>query len=96
MSYWKDNLVDMGDVKRKTERKVLFLALPNIPDIAKITGSCGCTDVKMKDRILTATYKAGEIPNHITADTQPIKVYITVAYKDGTQEILTLIGVKTR
>lgn len=97
MNYWKEMKINFGSIKRNTSKKIIFEALPDIPEIKGITASCGCTTFKYnkEDGTLKIIYKAKDIPVHITGNQSVIK-YIHVTYEDGTQDTLTLTGVKTR
>ena len=46
-------------------------------------------------RILEVTYKAGEIPKHITGN-QNINASISVYYSNGEMEVLNIKGLKLR
>lgn len=71
--------------------------MPNIPAIAKIKGDCGCTkgtfDTTTKQ--LTVLYNAGEIPKQVLGN-QSIWKTIRVIYQDGSEDVLTITGTKTR
>lgn len=97
MNYFKEQIVNFGSVKRNTSKEIIFTAERNIPKVVDITVGCGCTKVKWYEdsRILKVTYKAGEIPNQVIGN-QDITKTVTLYYKDGNEETLTIKGIKTR
>ena len=97
MSYFKENVKNIGAVRRGKVVEVLFEALPTIPVIVDMINSCGCTKVMYNPmtRILKVTYKAGNIPNHITGN-QNINATIHVVYTGNESETLTIKGLKLR
>lgn len=97
MNYFKEQTIDFGSVKRNTSKEIIFTAERNIPKVVDITVSCECTKVKWyeESRILKVTYKAGEIPNQVIGN-QDITKTVTLYYKDGNEETLTIKGIKTR
>ena len=98
MSHWKNTEIRIGQIKRYNSKTVIFEANWNIPVIDNIIPSCGCTSVKYYPtlRQLKVDYKAGEIPKHISGNSQPIDKKITIVYQDGTSENLFIKGTKIR
>ena len=97
MSYFKESVKDIGSIRRGKIVKVNFEALPTIPVITNLISSCGCAKVVYNPmtRILEVTYKAGEIPKHITGN-QNINASISVYYSNGEMEVLNIKGLKLR
>ena len=97
MSYFKESVKNIGSIRRGKIVKVNFEALPTIPVITNLISSCGCAKVVYNPmtRILNVTYKAGEIPKHITGN-QNINASISVYYSNGDMEVLNIKGLKLR
>ena len=97
MSYFKENVKNIGSIRRGKIGKVNFEALITIPVITNLISSCGCAKVVYSPmtRILEVTYKAGEIPKHITGN-QNINTSISVYYSNGEMEVLNIKGLKLR
>ena len=97
MSYFKESVKNIGSIRRGKIVKVNFEAVITIPVIANLISSCGCAKVVYNPmtRILEVTYKAGEIPKHITGN-QNINASISVYYSNGEMEVLNIKGLKLR
>ena len=97
MSYFKESVKIIGSIRRGKIVKVNFEALITIPVITDLISSCGCAKVVYNPmtRILEVTYKAGEIPKHITGN-QNINASISVYYSNGDMEVLNIKGLKLR
>ena len=97
MSYFKESVKNIGSIRRGKIVKINFEALPTIPVITNLISSCGCAKVVYNPvtRILEVTYKAGEIPKHITGN-QNINASISVYYSNGDMEVLNIKGLKLR
>lgn len=97
MSYWKNPTVNLGIIQAGKAKKIHFQALPNIPEIAKITPYCGCTtssyDKKKKELVIT--YSNSSIPNQVQGP-QSVTKRIDIQYVDGNIEVLTIKAIKTR
>ena len=97
MSYFKESVKNIGSIRKGKVLKVNFEALITIPVITNLISSCGCAKVVYNPmtRILEVTYKAGEIPKHITGN-QNINASINVYYSNGESEVLNIKGLKLR
>ena len=97
MSYFKESVKNIGSIRRGKIVKVNFEALITIPVITNLISSCGCAKVVYNPmtRILEVTYKAGEIPKHITGN-QNINASISVYYSNGDMGVLNIKGLKLR
>ena len=97
MSYFKESVKNIGSIRKGKVIKLQFEALPTIPVITNLISSCGCAKVVYNPmtRILEVTYKAGEIPKHITGN-QNINANISVYYSNGEMEVLNIKGLKLR
>ena len=97
MSYFKESVKNIGSIRRGKIVIVNFEALITIPVITNLISSCGCAKVVYNPmtRILEVTYKAGEIPKHITGN-QNINASISVYYSNGDMEVLNIKGLKLR
>ena len=97
MSFFKESVKNIGSIRRGKIVKVIFEALITIPVITNLISSCGCAKVVYNPmtRILEVTYKAGEIPKHITGN-QNINASISVYYSNGDMEVLNIKGLKLR
>ena len=97
MSYFKESVKNIGSIRKGKIIKLQFEALPTIPVITNLISSCGCAKVVYNPitRILEVTYKAGEIPKHITGN-QNINASISVYYSNGDMEVLNIKGLKLR
>ena len=65
--YWANNSVPIGDVSPRSEVKVQFHALDDIPPIVNIIPGCGCSDFRYdkEEKILHVTYKVERFPYHL-------------------------------
>lgn len=97
-SFFETQEKDLGRIRRHSVHTVVFKALDDIPEIKNILVGCGCTKPKYnaETKELTVIYKAGEIPRHIIVGNQNITKYVTINYKDGSSEVLTITAVKMR
>ena len=97
MSYFKESVKNIGSIRRGKIVKVNFEAVITIPVITDLISSCGCAKVVYNPmtRILEVTYKAGEIPKHITGN-QNINASISVYYSNRDMEVLNIKGLKLR
>ena len=97
MSYFKESVKNISSIRRGKIVKVNFEALITVPVITNLISSCGCAKVVYNPmtRILEVTYKAGEIPKHITGN-QNINASISVYYSNGDREVLNIKGLKLR
>ena len=97
MSYFKESVKDIGSIRKGKVIKVQFKALITVPVITNLISSCGCAKVVYNPmtRVLEVTYKAGEIPKHITGN-QNINASISVYYSKGEMEVLNIKGIKLR
>ena len=97
MSFFKESIKNIGSIRRGKIVKVNFEALITVPVITNLISSCGCAKVVYNPmtRILEVTYKAGEIPKHITGN-QNINASISVYYSNGDMEVLNIKGLKLR
>lgn len=97
MSYFKESVKNIGSIRRGKVIKLQFEALITIPVITNLISSCGCAKETYNPmtRILEVTYKAGEIPKHITGN-QNINTSISVYYNNGEMEVLNIKGLKLR
>ena len=97
MSYFKESVKNIGSIRKGKVMKLQFEALPTIPVITNLISSCGCAKVVYNPmtRILEVTYKAGEIPKHITGN-QNINASISVYYSNREMEVLNIKGLKLR
>ena len=97
MSYFKESVKNIGSIRKGKVLKIQFEALLTIPVITNLISSCGCAKVVYNPvtRILNVTYKAGEIPKHITGN-QNINASVSVYYSNGDMEVLNIKGLKLR
>ena len=97
MSYFKESVKNIGSIRRGKIVKVNFESLITVPVITNLISSCGCAKAVYNPmtRILEVTYKAGEIPKHITGN-QNINASISVYYSNGDMEVLNIKGLKLR
>jgi len=97
MSYWKENEIRFGSILQGKTKTLTFEGLPSLPEIKEIEAYCGCTSLKFNSvtRILTVTYTAGNIPNHIQGN-QVIDNRIDITYSNGESEQLAIKGIKIR
>ena len=97
MSYFKESVKNIGSIRKGKVMKLQFEALITVPVITNLISSCGCAKVVYNPmtRILEVTYKAGEIPKHITGNLN-INASISVYYSNGEMEVLNIKGLKLR
>lgn len=90
---WKQNIKDLGEVKKKTTINIVFEGTPNMKGVAGITASCGCT-VPVFDAIektLSVSFKTGIIPFHLRKQGYYMATKkLVVTYTDGEKEELII------
>lgn len=94
--YWKEGTINFGEKPTNTTINVIFQSTEDIPDILDIRPECGCTLVKYdeKNKTLTAVYRSKDIPYHLKKyGFYSVKKYITIDYKNGEHDVLTLHGI---
>ena len=94
--YWEETKQSFGIIKEGKSIKFSFKHNINCPEIISIASSCGCTRISYKpnDKTLEVIYKSGFVPKHLIE--QEVNKTITVTYRDGTEELLSIVGTKIR
>ena len=92
MQHWKSKIKNLGTITVGKTQRVVYQSLTSL-EVKNISSSCGCT---------SPTYDAGKkelvvkyTPNPIPVHLRTLGFYnsvktITVYYKDGTRDVLTL------
>lgn len=95
--HWVSYEANIGNIRIHKKVVVNFQALPGVPKIIDFVAQCGCTKVNYDEnsKKLAVTYKAGNIPKHISGN-QPIAKKITVIYENEETEVLLIKGTKIR
>lgn len=97
---WEKSDQNIGNVFENTSHEITFKMKgdktigKNAIDAYKITTSCGCSDATWneKTKILKVSYRAGEVPVHLSSKGQTAVTstkYITITYSDDTIEKLS-------
>ena len=96
-NHWSSKTVQIGSIRRNKKIVITFQALPTIPEVIDLIAQCGCTklDYNAETRKLQVTYNSGEIPKQIHGN-QIIDKSITVVYKGGEKDTLSIKGIKLR
>jgi hypothetical protein len=95
--YWKDTIVDIGEVKENSKTYLSFTAEEETPEIKEIVTSCGCSKVKLhraKGLLKTelhVTLKHSRLPNHLPVS-QNITRTVTLHYKNRTFDKIVITG----
>lgn len=63
---WEVEELNLGVVKPNSKTKFEFLWKGEPLVVNNIITSCGCTSVKFTDNKLKGTFKAGQIPRHLS------------------------------
>ena len=95
---WEKTSQSLGTVKVGRKQFVVFNATSEIPQIIKMSASCGCTTPeldKAHNRIV-ATFTPGAVPKHLASQgfygtTKSITIY----YVDGTTDVLSFTATIT-
>lgn len=98
INHFEETRVSFGIVKEHKSALINFQGKIDIPEIKKLTFSCGCMKLNKYDKttkVLTIKYNAGNVPNHLPFR-QSIEKDITVWYENGTSQTLTVTGIKSR
>lgn len=89
---WENSLQHIGTVKSGIYVTIKFKALEPIPEIRRLSASCGCTKPSYdeKENLITVKFNTGKIPKHLV----PQGYYETsksvlIHYKDGEKDRLT-------
>lgn len=83
--------LDLGVVQQKSTT-IKVISMQPKPVLAVRT-SCGCTTARAKDNQMVVTYKAPDFPKHLSIlgkTMMEAQKTITVVYKGGEKEIITL------
>lgn len=86
---WKNQIIDLGNIKPNSSNKIEFEYLGN-KNIVAVTPGCGCTTSIFNNNIITATYKASEIPKYLNKNEMDIEKSIAVKFEDGSKDFLII------
>lgn len=90
MSNFKERVLNLGEVKVNTKKKVFFSFNGEVNNIKKVTGSCSCTTPKVKKDGIEVIFKSGNFPKHLIGrDYYEVLRQIIVTFDDGIKEILS-------
>lgn len=91
MNRFIESEIDLGVIKSGSNVLFTFESLGDInDDIISVTPGCGgCTDVLGYDgKFMKVRFRSGSFPVHIMENYYFVSKSITVAYKDGSSEVL--------
>lgn len=92
MSNFEKNIIDLGEVLEKTTIKADFKVVSN-RDIIKVKPSCGCTPSKFTKKLVTITYRTGNIPFHLQSiGKSEIVKYADVYFDDNSVERVSMVA----
>lgn len=97
MGHWKNANINLGVITAGKAKKVVFEALPDIPEITQITPYCECTSATFdkEKKELTIIYNNSKISNQVQGP-QSVTKRIDVTYNTGLTEVLTIRATRTR
>lgn len=87
---WEQKFLNLGTLRLGKKHLVEFKALEDI-DYSSIKASCGCTKPTYdgRERKLFVKFKPQPMPVHLRrAGRYTTTKFITVSYKDGTEDVL--------
>jgi hypothetical protein len=93
---WKTMHKNIGNLFVGQRVTIKFEATKELPEILKISSSCGCSkpEYDVNSKVLTVNYKAQSVPKHRKAKGwYNTTKKITVVYKDGSHDILSFTSV---
>lgn len=94
VSYFKEQILDLGEMKEGQVKNVKFFTLEGSPKLVRVKPSCGCTEVVInrKTNDFRSKYTASKIPKHIRSDVEFVQktVKIKAEFEDGHHELLKL------
>ena len=91
---FKQNYIDLGELKVGVTKDVIFYPKEELKEISAITSSCGCSVPKIEDGNIKVSFTPGSIPIHLQFLGQyKTSKTITLAYKDGSSEILSFSAI---
>lgn len=79
------------------KKQINFVPIDELPLIASLSSSCGCSTPKLVDNQIVVIFTPGSIPSHLTQlgqYKQTGKIYIT--YRDNTQDTLSFTALVKR
>lgn len=83
----------LGEVRQNTTYHVVFGKKPDGKVVSSLSGTCGCTSIDNNDGYVAVQYKTAEIPVELVkqgVNEMPQEKTITVTFKDGSTETLTI------
>lgn len=97
MSFWKNNIVNLGVIQAGLPKKVIFEGVSNMPNIEKIHPYCGCTTTSFdkENKVLTITYSNKPIPVQVKGP-QSVTKSIDIKYNTGETETLYIKAIRVR
>lgn len=90
---WETKFINLGTIRLGKKHSITFEATKDLSDdlISRIKTSCGCTTpyYDAKERKLFVKFKPQPMPVHlIGAGRYTTTKFVTVMYKDGTEDVL--------
>lgn len=87
---WESKVKKLGTVRPHSKQKVVFKTTKEL-DISTVTTGCGCTVPTFTPNDVTVVYTPASIPVHLRhLQEQNVTKRVTVHYKDGTNEVLSI------
>lgn len=80
---WKNTVINIGNVLPKHTYPVKFEFTGECePKDVTIRTSCGCTNARWdkEKRVLSVTYRSGNIPRHLNVDTHAVSKSVKMQY----------------
>lgn len=88
---WKERIIDLGTLHINTEKSFSFESITSLVDVQSITSSCSCTTLKYDSNVIIGKFKTGSFPKHLQdKDSYTTNKFITVTYKSGLKDVLTI------
>lgn len=93
---WEQTYQKIDSVVGK-KQEIEFIPDGEIPEIAFMSSSCGCSKPRLEDNKIIATFTPGSIPMHLKQyGMYKTTKKITITYKDNSQDLLSFTAIIKR
>ena len=90
MSKFKETIIELGNVKTNTRKKIFFTFNGNVGTIKRVAASCSCTTPKVKKDGVEVIFNSGAFPKQLLGrDYYETMKQVIVYFENGEKEVLT-------
>lgn len=92
MSNFEKDIISLGEVHEMTTIKAEFKVISD-KNVVKVKPSCGCTPSKFTKKLVTITYRTGNIPFHLQSiGKSEIAKYADIYFDDNSVERVSMVA----